>query len=65
MPMHLVPLHLDEFDPATPVVVICHHGMRSYQVAAFLDRNGFDAVFNLQGGVDSWARTVDHSMPTY
>lgn len=65
MPMASVPVHLDELDPAVPVVVVCHHGMRSFQVASFLDRNGFDAVFNLQGGVDAWARDVDPSMPTY
>lgn len=65
MPMHLVPLHFEALDPAAPVVVICHHGMRSYQIATFLDRNGFAAIFNLQGGVDAWARDVDHSMPTY
>lgn len=65
MPMHSVPVHVDELDPAVPIVVVCHHGMRSYQVASFLERNGFDAVFNLQGGVDAWAREVDSTMPTY
>lgn len=65
LPMNSVPTHLDSLDPAQPVVVICHHGVRSYQVAHFLDRNGFDAVFNLQGGVDAWAREVDPAMPVY
>lgn len=65
LPMRSLPLRLDELDPAEPVVVICHHGVRSHQVGLFLDRNGFDAVFNLQGGVDAWAREVDPAMPTY
>jgi rhodanese-related sulfurtransferase len=65
MSMNSVPVHIDELDPAVPVVVVCHHGVRSFHVASFLERNGFDAVFNLQGGVDAWAREVDPSMPVY
>lgn len=65
LPMGSVPLHIDDFDPAQPIVVLCHHGVRSFQVGIYLDRNGFDAVFNLQGGVDAWAREVDPTMPTY
>jgi rhodanese-related sulfurtransferase len=47
------------------VVVICHHGIRSQQVALFLDHHGFSAVLNLQGGVDAWARDVDPAMAKY
>jgi rhodanese-related sulfurtransferase len=39
--------------------------MRSAQVAMFLQRQGFDAVFNLTGGIDAWSRDVDPSVPTY
>ena len=46
-------------------VVICHHGVRSQQVAMFLERNGFSNVFNLQGGVDAWSHAIDPSMPKY
>ena len=47
------------------VVVICHHGGRSMQVAMFLEKQGFSEVINLAGGVDAWARTVEPGMPVY
>jgi rhodanese-related sulfurtransferase len=65
MPMNSVPARQEELDPETPVVCICHHGIRSMQVAAFLERNGFTDVFNLTGGVQAWAQQVDGAMPTY
>jgi rhodanese-related sulfurtransferase len=65
MPMQTVPARQEELDPETPIVCICHHGMRSMQVAAFLERAGFTQVINLNGGVHAWAQQVDPSMPTY
>ncbi len=65
MPMQSVPMRQEELDPEQAVVCICHHGARSMQVAAFLERAGFDNVINLAGGVDAWALQVDRSMPTY
>jgi rhodanese-related sulfurtransferase len=65
IPMNTVPARADELDASTETVVICHHGGRSAQVAAFLERRGFAHVHNLAGGVDAWARRVDHSMATY
>ena len=55
----------DELDPDAQTVVICHHGARSFQVAHFLERNGFQQLHNLAGGVDAWARTVNPEMPLY
>jgi rhodanese-related sulfurtransferase len=65
LPMREVPARKDELDPDAEVVVICHHGGRSMQVAVFLEKNGFARVHNLAGGVDAWAKTVDPSMPVY
>jgi rhodanese-related sulfurtransferase len=65
MPMREVPQGLDSLSQTQPIVCICHHGGRSAHVAMFLNRQGFDDVFNLTGGVDAWARQIDHSMPTY
>jgi rhodanese-related sulfurtransferase len=65
MPMNTVPARQAELDPEAPLVCICHHGARSMQVAAFLERNGFTQVTNLTGGVHAWAQQVDGSMPTY
>ena len=65
MPMNTVPERLAELDRAQPVVCICHHGARSAQVVAFLERQGFDAVYNLAGGVDAWSQQVDPAVPRY
>ena len=65
VPMREIVARRDELDSEAEVVVICHHGSRSMQVGLFLEKNGFGKVHNLSGGVDSWARTVDPSMPVY
>lgn len=65
MPMSSVPARQEELDPEQPIVCICHHGARSMQVAAFLERAGFGQVINLTGGVHGWALQVDPAMPTY
>jgi rhodanese-related sulfurtransferase len=65
VPMREVPGRLDEIDPQREVVAICHHGGRSAQVAVFLEKNGYNKVHNLVGGLDAWARTVDPAVPIY
>ena len=65
IPMNTIPARQEELDPEASIVCICHHGARSMQVAAFLERNGFTQVTNLTGGVHAWAQQVDSSMPTY
>ncbi|QSA97194.1 rhodanese-like domain-containing protein [Methylococcus sp. EFPC2] len=65
MPMNEVFLKADDLDPDQETVVICHHGLRSAQIANFLIGKGFRHVVNLQGGVAAWANTVDPHMPTY
>jgi rhodanese-related sulfurtransferase len=65
IPMGQIPARTDELDPDRPLVCYCHHGMRSMQVALFLERRGFGQVWNLSGGVDAWAREVDPACPTY
>lgn len=65
MPMNEVPGRLAELDPAQPILCICHHGMRSAQVVAFLERAGFGSVYNLAGGIDAWSLQVDPSVPRY
>jgi rhodanese-related sulfurtransferase len=65
MPMNTIPGRFSELDEEQPVVCICHHGARSMQVAAFLERQGFASVTNLTGGIHAWAKQVDTAMPTY
>jgi rhodanese-related sulfurtransferase len=65
IPMGDVEEKLDELDPEREIVVICHHGIRSQQVAYYLEQVGFGNVTNLSGGVAEWAAEVDPAMPTY
>ncbi|MCB1182576.1 sulfurtransferase [bacterium] len=65
LPMGRLPAGIAHLEPARETVVICHHGIRSRMVAAFLERSGFTRVINLAGGVAAWARDVDPDMPVY
>jgi len=65
IPMGQIPARLDDLDPQQEIVLICHHGIRSRQVGMYLEHQGFNRLINLSGGVDAWAREVDHAMPTY
>lgn len=48
-----------------PIACLCHHGMRSLQVANFLTQSGFGDVVNLQGGIQAWSEQVDPSVARY
>jgi rhodanese-related sulfurtransferase len=65
IPMGDVPSRLTELDPDLEWVVVCHHGVRSGQVAMYLARTGFERVSNLSGGIDAWSLTVDPATPRY
>ena len=65
IPMHLVPLRLAEIKREQPVVCICHHGARSAQVVAFLERQGYEQAYNLTGGIDAWSTQVDMGVARY
>jgi rhodanese-related sulfurtransferase len=65
VPLRELPGALATLDPARPVVCVCHHGVRSAHAALFLQRQGFDAVWNLEGGIDAWSAQVDPSVPRY
>lgn len=65
LPMHLVSVQHADLPRDRDIVVICHHGGRSMQVAMFLEGRGFGAVHNLSGGVEAWATEVDPAMRRY
>lgn len=65
LPMNDIPDRLDALDPSRTVVCLCHHGVRSAHVAAFLERHGFADVANLAGGIDAWSADVDPAVPRY
>lgn len=47
------------------IYVMCHHGNRSSQVTAWLAQQGWKNVFNVRGGIDEYARSVDRSVGVY
>jgi rhodanese-related sulfurtransferase len=66
MPMGDVPSRAhQELDPEEPMVVICHHGVRSMNVTVWLRQQGFEKVQSMRGGIDAWSRCVDGNVPTY
>jgi len=48
-----------------PIILYCHHGMRSGNATRWLMQKGFDNVINLTGGIDAWALTVEPTMTRY
>jgi len=47
------------------LVVFCHHGGRSSQVALALVQRGHTNVTNMNGGIDAWSDEVDRTVPKY
>ena len=54
-----------ELDPDAPIVVMCHHGARSLNVALWLRDQGFTHAQSLAGGIDAWSRSIDPGVPRY
>ena len=65
IPMREMPTRLDELDLRTPIAVLCHGGVRSASVAAWLSENGAETVANISGGIDAWSVTVDPRISRY
>jgi rhodanese-related sulfurtransferase len=66
MPMGEVPSRANqELDPEEHLVVLCHHGMRSMNVAVWLRNQGFEQVQSLRGGIDAWSVEVDPAVGRY
>jgi rhodanese-related sulfurtransferase len=66
IPMGDIPARFNqELDPDDHIVVVCHHGVRSMNVTAWLRQQGFEKVQSLRGGIDRWSREIDSSVPLY
>lgn len=65
VPMRQIPEHAPQMQQDQEIVVICHHGIRSRQVAQYLESVGFTDLINLTGGVESWAIDIDPTMKRY
>lgn len=65
LPLATVAGRKEEIPRDRPVVLYCHHGMRSMRAATLLKDAGWENVLNLQGGIDRWAREMDPNMARY
>jgi rhodanese-related sulfurtransferase len=65
IPMGEIPVRLGELPADRPIACLCHHGVRSMQVARFLHGQGFDTLANLAGGIDAWSMERDPSVARY
>jgi rhodanese-related sulfurtransferase len=67
IPLGQVPEQVEELEGLRdePIVVYCHHGVRSLHAIGFLKHVGFTNVVNLSGGIDAWAREVEPAMARY
>jgi rhodanese-related sulfurtransferase len=65
LPLSLFNEWAPALDPERETVFMCHHGMRSAQVCAWLARQGFGKLHNLAGGIDRWATDIDPTVPRY
>ncbi len=64
IPMQEIPNRLNELNRDLNYAVLCHSGVRSYHVAIFLEKQGFN-VWNVDGGIDRWSLEVDTSIKRY
>lgn len=60
-----LPEYIPDIPKDKPLVVMCHHGMRSWHAVMWLRSQGFNNAVNLDGGIDAWARQIDTTMATY
>ena len=66
IPMRSIPQHLQDLDlEGPPLVIFCHHGVRSLSVVDWLRRQGVENCHSMAGGIDLWSRQVDPAVPRY
>ncbi|MBC2601310.1 rhodanese-like domain-containing protein [Puniceicoccus vermicola] len=65
LPMQSISEKWSEIPRDQPLIVYCHHGMRSLQVTGFLRRKGFEQAQSMSGGIDAWSHEIDPSIPRY
>ena len=49
----------------SPMVIYCHHGVRSLHLTRWLRHQGRREVYSMQGGIDRWSREIDLGVPLY
>ena len=57
LPLHLLPHNLHQVARDKKVVLYCQIGARSAQACSYLERKGFENVYNLRGGIQAWTNS--------
>jgi rhodanese-related sulfurtransferase len=57
IPLHMLPLKMQDLQKSEPIVFYCRSGARSAQACAWLMSQGVSNVYNLSGGIMNWARS--------
>jgi rhodanese-related sulfurtransferase len=68
IPMQSIPAELQRLEALADerdLMILCHHGVRSLQVAAWLREHGIENCFSVMGGIDQWSREIDRGVPRY
>ena len=65
IPLAALPQRAGQLPENRPIACLCHHGIRSLHAARLLRSAGFPEVYNIEGGIDRWAREVDPELPRY
>ncbi len=65
IPLGELPARRHELPSDRPLVIMCHHGMRSAQAVLWLQSMGYSQVINLAGGIDAWSRDIDGTIGVY
>ena len=66
IPMGAVQRELPALEAAeVPLIVFCHHGVRSLQVVGWLREQGVTECSSMEGGIDRWSLEIDPAVPRY
>jgi len=68
IPMNTIPQRMAELEQLSDrghVVVYCHHGMRSLNVANWLRHQGVENATSMTGGIEAWSLQIDRLVPRY
>jgi rhodanese-related sulfurtransferase len=65
VPLREIPGHVTRLAGAEPLILYCHHGIRSLDAAAWLRSQGISGARSMTGGIDRWSIEVDPKVPRY
>ena len=54
VPLHTIPLKMNDLDKSKTIIFYCRSGARSAQACSFIAQNASIEALNLRGGIISW-----------